>query len=293
MSQEFSSPVGRLVQGSFGLQQETDQTTNQKKVNADGTPKMSVFFALAYPKVINGVLNAEWAAFRQLMNNVGAAAWPQFFPQGAAGACTNPKFSWKYQDGDGFDTNGKPVNDKPGFAGHHILKFSTDFVPKCFIEGKFDPAQQLQEPDAVIKRGFWVRIIGQIKSNNADLSKQQVPGIAIYPNLVSFVGQGEEIFGGINAAEAFAAAPLGVVPTGVTGAPLGVPSVAAGVPPVAIPAVVVPPAVVIPVPPPVVVPAPPAGPVVSPALAAQGITWGALEAQGWTEAAARAAGHIL
>lgn len=293
---EFSSPNGRLVQGALTLQHEIDMDTNQKKFNPDGTPSMGVFFSLAFPKIINGVPNAEFAAFRQLLNQAGATFWPALFPQGANGVSSHPKFSWKYQDGDGVDGNGRPVSEKAGFAGHHIIKFNTSFEPKCFIEGKFAPEQQLAAPDTVIKKGFWVRVIGIFKSNKA--TGMQVPGVAIYPNLVSLVGQGEEIRGGIDAAAAFAAAPMGALPPGV-GAPLSVPPPVAGAtvaPPVAIPPVTVPPvAVTVPVPPAaVVIPTPPpAGPVVAPGLAAQGITWAALQGQGWTEDAARAAGHIL
>lgn len=294
---EFSSPNGRLVQGQMTLQQEIDMETNQKKINADGTPVMGVFFSLAFPKLINGVPNAEYAAFRQQLDLAGATFWPALFPHGANGQSTHPRFSWKYQDGDGVNQKGQSVADKPGFAGHHIIKFATSFEPKCFIEGKFAPEQQLPKPDEVIKKGFWVRVIGVFKSNKA--TGMQVPGVAIYPSLVSLVGQGEEIRGGIDAAAAFAAAPMGALPPGV-GAPLSVPPPVGGAaaPVVTPPAVVVPqmtaPAVAVPTPPAVVVPTPPpAGPVVAPALAAQGVTWAALEGQGWTVDTARAAGHIL
>lgn len=327
---DFSSPVGRLVQGSPIMQHEKDMRTNQPIYNADGSPKESVFMALAFPKLINGQRNAEFDAFWSVLAQTASGSWPALFPNGfpqyveyikpgQPGACVNPKFSYKYQDGDGVDSDGKSVADKPGFAGHHIIKFSTDFPVRCYMEGKFASHEELPKPEDIIKRGFWVRIIGETKTNGA--TGTQVPGIAIYPKLVSFVGRGSdgEIVSGPDAAAAFGAAPVGWRPVESSPIPTGAPAVAvpavsvpaAGVPNVAVPAVGVPavnvpvpgvaaPAVNVPVPgavpvptPAVNVPVPAAGPVVKPELAAQGITWAHLQAQGWTEDTARAAQHIV
>jgi hypothetical protein len=324
---DFSSPVGRLVQGSPIMQHQKDAETNQL-LYEDGKPVMGIFMALAFPKLINGQRNAEFDAFWSVLAQTAAAAWPALFPNGfpqyveyikpgQPGASTHPRFSYKYQDGDGTDASGKSVATKPGFAGHHIIKFATSFPVRCFMEGKFAPHEELAKPEEIIKRGFWCRIIGETKTNGA--TGTQVPGIAIYPKLVSFVGRGSdgEIVSGPDAETAFGAAPVGWRPVESSPIPTGAPAVAvptvavptaAGVPNVAVPAVAVPtvavptvavPAVAVPspgVPTPsaVSVPVPtPAGPQVNATLAASNITWDMLKAQGWTEDTARAAGHIV
>lgn len=236
---DINTPVGRLVQGALKMQQRKDMRTKQALFNKDGTPNMGTFFSVAYPKVLpNGQQNTEFATFYQQLAQVAAAAWPQFFPQGATGACTNPKFSWKIQDGDGVDSNGQSVADKPGFKGHWIVKFDTDYPLRCFHEGKFAPHEEIQNAAEVIKRGYWIRVFGEAKSNNADLSAQQVPGISIYPKLVSFVERGEEIVSGPDAQAAFGGGVTGWRPPvtnsaiPLPGAPAGlpVPGVAAGLP---------------------------------------------------------------
>lgn len=296
---DISTPVGRLVQGSPIMQPQKDMETNQPLLNPDGTPQMGVFMALAFPKVLpNGYPNAEFDALFAQLKAIAAAAWPHLFPQGAAGPSSHPRFSWKYQDGDGVDQSGKSVADKPGFRGHHILRFYTSFPVNCFHEGKFAPHEVMQNPGDIIKRGFWVRIFGEAKSNNA--TGQQVPGISLYPKLLSFVERGEEISSGPDAQAAFGAAPVGWRPP-ATNSPVptgGVPAVAVpavGVPVVGVPVVGVPvvPSVtpVVPVPAAVAVPIPTPQLVVSPALAAQGITVDMLKAQGWTEDAMVANGH--
>ena len=304
---EFHSPVGRLVQGSVAMQHQKDMETNQPMYK-DGQPVMSTFFALAFPKVLpNGQRNTEFDAFFNTLAQTAQAAWPSLFPQGVTpyienikpgmqGASSNPKFSWKYQDGDGHNASGQSVAGKNGFAGHHIIKFSTDFPVRCFNEGKFAAHEEIQNPAEVIKTGYWVRVFGETKTNNA--SGSQVPGIAIYPKIVSFVERGEEIVGGVDAETAFGSAAIGWRPP-ASSSPIPSPAAAAPAapalptpPPVAAPAVpaapVVPAAPAVPVP-----PAAPAGPTVSAAMAAQGITWDMLKGQGWTEDAARAAGYLV
>lgn len=319
---DFHTPVGRIVQGSVAMQAQKDMDTNQPLKNDDGSPVMGTFIALAFPKVLpNGERNAEFDQFFAMLGGVAAQSWPALFPQGGPqfpeyikpgqqGACINPRFSYKYQDGDGVDSSGKSVASKPGFAGHHIVRFYTSYPVRCFHEGKFAAHEEIQKPEDIIKRGYWVRIFGEAKSNNA--SGTQVPGISLYPKLLSFVERGEEIVSGPDAEAAFGGAAVGwrppasasPIPTG--GAPavaapaVSVPTPAAAAPTVSVPTpapAVTAPAINVPVPgaAPVVPtpPAAPAGPVVSAALAAQGITWAMLQGQGWTEETARQAGYIV
>jgi hypothetical protein len=219
---DFNTPVGRLVQGSVKLEHQTDMRTKQKKFDADGSAEMAVFFAVAFPKVLpNGQQNTEFGALWAQMVAAAAEAWPQFVKPD--GTCTNPKFSWKFQDGDGVDDSGQSVANKPGFAGHYIIKFQTSYPVRCFYEGKFAAHEEIQNPEQVIKRGYWVRVFGEMKSNMADLTKQQVPGIAIYPKLISFVERGDEIVSGPDAQAAFGAAAIGWRPP-ASANPVGMPT---------------------------------------------------------------------
>lgn len=295
---DIFTPVGRIVQGSVAMQQQRDVDTNQPLKDEHGNPVMGTFVALAFPKVLpNGQPNTEFDTFFGQLRQVAAASWPTLFPQGAAGQCVNPRFSWKYQDGDGADQSGRSVADKPGFRGNHIVRFFTSFPLRCYHEGKFAAHEEIQKPEDIIKRGYWVRLLVEAKSNNA--TGTQVPGIALYPKLLSFVERGEEIVSGPNAEETLGKMAVGwrppasasPIPTGGAGGLPAAPAVSVpGAPAAAVPVAVSAPAVSVPTPAAVTAPA---GPVVSPALAGQGITWPMLQAQGWTEEAARAQGHII
>lgn len=322
---DFNTPVGRLVQGSVKMEHQKDMDTNQPLFEdaAKTIPMMGIFLAVAFPKVLpNGQSNAEFDQFFGVLRTAAAAAWPQLFPQGANGQCIDPRFSWKYQDGDGVNKKGQSVADKPGFKGNHIIKFSTAYPVRCFYEGKFGAHEEIQQPEQVVKRGYWVRIFGEAKGNNA--SGTQVPGIALYPKLLSFVERGDEILSGPDAQTALGGAAIGwrppasANPVGMPGGPvIGMPGAA---PNVAMPGansplmqqamprtLPTPPAVAMPgapamgmpnmmpgsgpavgmpnaVPGAVALPMPPAGPqyVLSPALAQQGVQIDALLKQGWT-----------
>ncbi len=290
---DINTPVGRLVQGSMTPQHQKDIETNQPMFE-NGQPVMGTFFSLAFPKVLpNGQPNTEFDQFHAQLKQIAASAWPALFPQGPQGPCTNPRFSWKVIDGDGVDQNGRSVADKPGFKGHWVVKFYTAYPVRCYNEGKFGAHEELQKPDDVIKRGYWVRVFGEAKSNNA--TGTQVPGISLYPKLVSFVAVGEEIASGPDAATAFGGSAPQWKPDAPANSPIPSPGAAAPslptppqVPtPGAAPTLPTPPSVPTP-------PAPPAAPqyAVSPALAAQGITVDALIAQGWTHEALLQHGHI-
>ena len=282
---DIFTPVGRIVQGSVAMQQQRDMDTNQPLLDAQGNPVMGVFIALAFPKVLpNGQPNTEFDNFYAQLKQVAAAAWPQLFPQGAAGPCVNPRFSWKYQDGDGFNSSGTSVAAKPGFAGNHIIRFFTSYPVRCHHEGKWAAHEEIQKPEEIIKRGYWVQLLIEVKSNNA--TGTQVPGISLYPKVVVFIERGEEISSGINVEAAMSTRTTGWRPP-ASASPIPTGALPAA-PAVAVPAVAVPVAA-----PAVAVPVAPAGPTVSAALAAQGVTWPMLAAQGWTEEAARAGGHII
>lgn len=297
-----STPAGRLVQGSVIAKQRTDMTTRQPLwLDAAKTqPDMGTFFSVAFPKLINGAPNAEFAAFYGDLGAIAMAAWPQFF---AGGQCSNPRFSWKVIDGDGVDQQGQSVAGKAGFKGHWIVKFDSNYPIKSFYEGKWSPQDEIgllpTSPKVadVIKRGYWIRVVYEAKSNNADLSKQQVPGLSIYPKLVSFLGgrPEDEISSGPDAEEAFGNAPVGWRPDGISavpGAPVGglptPPAIGGGL---ALPGAALPPLGGLALPAATPAPAAPQY-VVRADLAQQGHTLATMQAQGHTIDQLVAAGYL-
>jgi len=209
-SNQFLTPVGRLVQGDPMDPQTKDQQGNPLTIKTGpniGQPTQRFFIALAFPKNDPG-----FAALRAQMVQVARTAWPQWFD--AAGNCTHPKFSWKIMDGDGVDDNGKPNNTKEGFAGHWVVKFSSSFPPKCFYTGRYSPQDQIQDKMA-IRRGYYVRVGGTVESN----ANPQKPGLYVNLNMVELVALGKEIVSGPDAAAVFGAAPAPVLPAGAIALP--------------------------------------------------------------------------
>jgi hypothetical protein len=310
---ELVTPVGRFVQGSITLEVKNDPTTNKPKLAEDGSPIKECFIAIAIRKD-----DPQVGAFFQAITTQARAEFPHLFD--AAGNCTHPKFAWKIQDGDGVDQNGKSVKDKPGFAGHWVFKTNTRFLPKCYHYGKYDPAQMIQNPEEVIKRGYYVRLGLRISGNGVTpQDRTQVPGMFLSPNLVELVAFGEVIVGGPDAQETFGkAAPITALPPGASAAPIvGAPTPASGglpglaPPPMpggtpalpalhpAMPAATGMPAIGGPAagPPvahrPQLAPPPPAGPVFVMQPSAMGATREQLHAQGWTDDLLIQHGHMM
>lgn len=210
---EFLTPVGRLVQGSPWILNETDRE-GKPLVTQDGKPKKQCFFAIAIEKT-----NPEWPAFWARLAQVAQGGYPQFFnPQGQ---CIKPDFAWKVADGDGIDADGKPNNAKPGWAGHWVVRFSSSFLPRCFEKGKYAAHQQLSD-ERSIKPGFFVRVGGLMQANIG--SKK--PGLYLNADLVELNFVGEEIVFGRDAGAALGAqqstyVPQGAVQLGMQQPPMG------------------------------------------------------------------------
>lgn len=304
---DFISPIGRLVQGSITLEAKTDMQTQKPKLDDQGQPIKECFIALAIRKD-----DPALPAFYALYTATARAEFPHLFdPQGN---CLNPKFAWKVQDGDGVDTNGQSVKDKPGFAGHYIFKMGTRYLPKCFHAGKYDPAQQIQNPQEVIKRGYFIRIAGRLSGNGVSPTERNaVPGLFVSPNLIELVAFGEEITSGPDAAKTFGAAPLaGALPPGASSVPVGAPAGLPGLSPPPLPGVAAAPLSAPPLPgmpavaaglgappmglgaPPLPgLGAPPAAPQFTMQASAQGATREQLHGQGWSDAQLIAGGHMV
>lgn len=225
----FTSPVGRLVQGSVDEPQTKDAQGNPRVIKTGpnaGQPNPQYFIAVAFPKADP---QGEFAAFWQVLLAQAAADFPNLFPQGPGGECVHPNFSFKYIDGDGRDTNGKSNAEKEGFAGHHVIRFASSYPPRCFHAGRYAAHEQIQEKGA-IKRGYFVRVNGSVEGNG----NAQRPGLYVNLDMVELSAYGPEIVSGPDASQAFGAGPA-ALPAGATSAPMAPPSAPTGAMPPAAP----------------------------------------------------------
>lgn len=244
----FTTPVGRMVQGSVDEPQTKDAQGNPRVVKSGpnvGQPNPQYFIAVAFPKADP---QGEFGQFYGLLAQQAAADFPALFPNGPGGACVHPQFSFKVIDGDGLDMNAKPNADKEGFAGHWVVRFASAYPPRCFHAGRYSPQEQIQEKGA-IKRGYFVRVSGSVEGNG----NAQRPGLYVNLDMVELSAYGPEITSGPDAGAAFGGGPA-ALPPGASATPLTPPSpqpgapasplppAATGYPPAASPAPAVPPA---------------------------------------------------
>jgi hypothetical protein len=300
MPTQLVTPVGRLVQGGFKLQVKKDD--NDQPVYKDGQPVMETFIAIAVAKD-----NPDWNRFHAELYAVARAECAQYFnPQ--TGACTHPNFSWKIKDGDGVDGNGQALSGKPGFAGHWIINCTTQFMPGVYHEGKFASHEIIQNPDEVVKKGYYVRAFVRVAGNGVTpQDKNRKPGVFVSQELVSLVGYGEVINSGPDAQKAFGDTPAAYIPPGMSQTPTVGAGAAPGLSPPPMPGVGLPPpggvpaglqmpgaAPTLPPPPAVTLPPPPAAaPVYTMTAKAQGATREQLHAINWTDEALIANGLMV
>jgi hypothetical protein len=258
-----------------------------------GQPATRWSFGVAFPKVLaNGQPNVEFAKFRDTILEAGRAGYPQYFngpidpATGKPGLSPGVTFATKIKDGDGFDSKGKPNNQKEGWAGHWVVVFSSSYAPRVFdINVGLDPTQQLQDKSRVLP-GDYIAVSGTVEDNNPS----QTPGVYVNGDMVCFIGGGPRIVSGPKASEAFAGVMAGQLPPGCVpganpanvGAPTP-PAPGAPTPPAAAPTPPAPPAP----------PAAPVGPQLTPAAIAAGFTtYAAAIAAGWTDATLTAQGYL-
>ena len=195
MSTQFTSPVGRLVQGGFKLQPKKDIKGNLVK-DSEGKQVEECFISLAVPKFVNGQPNPEIGPFYSLFVSQAQASFPHLFPNGATES-THPRFAMKWQDGDGKDSNGQSVANKPGFAGCWVIKMATRYAPRVYARDSHGNLVQLEDPEKIIKTGYRISVGGTIDGNGVEPNNTQaVPGLFVSPNLVLFVAPDEEIVSG-------------------------------------------------------------------------------------------------
>lgn len=190
------SPVGRLVQGHpMELQDVTDDRTKQPKLKLDGSKVQQVYIGMAFPKG-----DQAFEQIRAGMAQVAQRDWP-------SGEWRAPAFAWKIIDGDSVDKKGKPYSDRPGFAGHWVLKCASGYVGQ--VVGP-DGVRVITDANEV-KRGFYGRVYLSIKGNNPS----QSPGLYVNIGFFQLMYAGEVINSGPDVSAVLAAAaPVGAMPVG-------------------------------------------------------------------------------
>jgi hypothetical protein len=207
--EEIITPVGRLVMGDCFKPQTTDAEGRPLLIkngpNA-GQSRVEYYIGVAISKK-----DPAWPALYTKLTEVAKAAHPASF--GPTGECTNPEFAFKIIDGDSQTANKKGVRpcDKIGFAGNWVLNFSNGFAPSCYTTGG---EKKIVDPE-MIKRGSYVRVYAQIKSN----SSSQKPGIYLNHSMVEFAAYGEPIRSGPDAKKVFGQTPA-QLPAGASATPV-------------------------------------------------------------------------
>lgn len=182
---EIQTGVGRIVWGTPGKSQIKKDPDTKQPIIRDGKQVEQWVFGVAFPK----------ADFERDI-------WPGMAQEAAIGypQGTPPKFSWKYQDGDGIDSNGKPFNTREGYAGCYILTVSTEaFAPPIF---KFQNGAFVQLNADQIKTGDYVALSLNLKVN-VPTNRAHTPGLYVNPVGINHVGYGPEIHNGPDAETMF------------------------------------------------------------------------------------------
>lgn len=204
------TPVGRIVNGDCVKPQTTDADGNRlvvKKGANIGQPRLSYYVGLAILKTDPG-----YDKIYNKIYNLARIAFPQMFD--ATGRCIRPDFAFKITDGDSTKPDTKNIRpcDRIGFPGHWVLHFSNGFPPSYCTRD----AQELITDLQIFKRGYYIRIWAQIKSNQTI----QKPGVYLNHTKIEFHAYGEEIITGPTNKEVFGNVPVMTLPPGASTTPL-------------------------------------------------------------------------
>ncbi len=181
--------VGRIVWGHpLKAVQRRDVNTKQPLFK-DGQPVMVHQFGVAFPK-------AEFGPIWAVMDTEAKTGYPQGIP---------PRFSWKYVDGDGIDSSGKPYNAREGYAGCYVIAISSQsgFPPNVVA---FENNAYRQLTDQEIKTGDYV-VCGLDFKVNVPTDRTHTPGLYVNPNSILRVGYGQAIVNAPDPTQVFGAAP--------------------------------------------------------------------------------------
>lgn len=204
-------PTCRIVAGHPMLfTQDKDWATKDPKVDKNGQPKMSTFFAVAIPK--GGEQHWNQTAWGSLIWQEGATGFPR-------GEFNRPDFAWKVVDGDSTipNKNGTIPNTQEGYAHHWVLSVSTSLsAPKCFkVNAQFGIIECVSDKE--IKRGDYGRVTLTVKANCDANGFAQSPGVYLNPLGFCMDREGQEIVGEgvptVNAAMAYGAPVAQAQPT--------------------------------------------------------------------------------
>ena len=209
---DLVTPVGRIVWGNPLVAKQRRDDNNKPKMKDDGTPDMVYSFGLAIQK---GHAAPIFAAMQQEAMGV--------FPNGQFPA----DFAWKFVDGDTADRKGQPYARRTGYAGHIVLAIESSFPIKTvqLVGGVYqDMTQGVKTGDYVM---VGLGIVGHGQKPGVRMSK---PGLYINPKMVRFVGYGEEINNGPDAADMFGTTDV-ALPPGASAIPMAAPAPMPGFPP--------------------------------------------------------------
>lgn len=207
MSQDFTTPVGRMIGGSIY------KTAEKKPQPGDdpAKPKKPMYdFGIAIPKNGQHWRQTDWGA------KIYAAGVEEF----GAAICDHPSFAWKIIDGDATaaaTAGGTAPNTKEGYPGNWILWFSGATAPTLY---NANGTQVIAAPD-YLKPGHYIQVLGNAKGNGNKPGNpgQKKSGVYLNHTYVAHAGFGPEISYKPDVASAgFGQSPL---PAGVSAVPVG------------------------------------------------------------------------
>ena len=125
MTKETRILIGRVIGGNVKQKMQSwDMITKQPAVNKDGTQKMNFYFQLAVPKTSPELYDRDGipGVFSIMIAAANGRQWPLDL--------NNDGYSWKCNDGDGLNANGKPYSQHAKDC--YIFHFSSGFesLPK-------------------------------------------------------------------------------------------------------------------------------------------------------------------
>lgn len=212
---QFVTPVGRLVQGDIWKGNDKDMDGRPLTVKSGpnmGQARVEYYVALAIQKTDPGL--------PELFAKITQAA-REGFPGmiDASGNSTNPKFAWKFTDGDSTAPNSRGIRpcDCEGFAGCWVFKFSSGFPVDAYtklLPESNGTLMKITDPEQ-LKRGYYIRVAGSVVGNGA----QQQPGVFLNHQMVELVAYGDVIHSGPDPTAAFGGAAS--VPAGASTTPVG------------------------------------------------------------------------
>lgn len=198
---QFTSPVGRMVLGSFFDLQKTDHENKALPEN-----RYHWFTGIAIPKT-----QAKWwDEPHPMFQAIRQAAEQIYTPD----VWQSPYFSSKVEDGDGKN------KDRQGYAGCWIVKFTRNlFMGANRVEAPRlgDTAYNPIIDPMMAKKGYYYAVSGDCEPNGKQGAQA---GVFVNFNMGILVAQGEEIVVGPSLAQAFAGVKFDVPVAGtVTPAP--------------------------------------------------------------------------